>query len=275
MSEELRPLTPEEEKLPYAKYYYRPMATPNPRLMEILSKGPMDPAKALPLERLNDLLDPGYHEVETGYCVMDNGLGYVAVNNVFPGCTVEMLQWWFAWHAAGTGLRYKIWCPTCHGGITVCDSDRRKLLDPSLPLEEKYTGVDHFVMEDIGGGLDDIIITFLKPEQMGFDPEKLKTSPVKAMFGGYGLTENRAHPTGKVPAVMIHTCREIEGGVEFRTRFWMGARINKGVPMCVLPQGLRVPVEAPMGLAFHNVVEFSNLASILPELYAQFGPDVK
>lgn len=130
-------------------------------------------------------------------------------------------------------------------------------------------------MEDIGGGLDDIIISFLKPEQMGFDSEKLKTSPVKAMFGGYGLTENRAHPTGKVPAVMIHTCREIQGGVEFRTRFWMGARINKGIPMCVLPQGLRVPVEAPMGLAFHNVVEFSNLASILPELYAQFGPDVK
>ena len=24
---------------------------------------PMDPAKALPIERINDLLDPGYHEV--------------------------------------------------------------------------------------------------------------------------------------------------------------------------------------------------------------------
>ena len=71
--------------------------------MGILSQGPMDPAKALPYERINDLLDPGYHEVETGYCILENGAGYVAVNNVFPGCTVDMMKWWFAWHAAGPG----------------------------------------------------------------------------------------------------------------------------------------------------------------------------
>ena len=80
-----RTLTPEEEALPYSKYYHRPVAPPNPKLMEILNQGPMDPAKALPYERINDLLDPGYHEVETGYCILPNGAGYVAVNNVFPG----------------------------------------------------------------------------------------------------------------------------------------------------------------------------------------------
>ena len=101
---QLRALRPEEEALPYAKYYYRPPAPPNPRLIEILNQGPMDPAKALPYERINDLLDPGYHEVETGYCILENGAGYVAVNNVFPGCTVDMMRWWFAWHAAGPGL---------------------------------------------------------------------------------------------------------------------------------------------------------------------------
>ncbi len=44
--------------------------------------------------------------------------------------------------------------------------------------------------------------------------------------------------------------------------------------MCVLPPGVRVPIEAPMHLAYHNVMERSNLASILPELYAQFGPSI-
>ena len=38
----------------------------------------------------------------------------------------------------------------------------------------------------------------------------------------------------KAPAIMLHFCREIEGGVEFRTRFWMGYRINKGHGVCVL-----------------------------------------
>ena len=86
----------------------------------------MDPAKALPYERINDLLDPGYHEVETGYCILENGAGYVAVNNVFPGCTVDMMKWWFAWHAAGPGLRYALWFPPGHVTIAVSDQGRRQ-----------------------------------------------------------------------------------------------------------------------------------------------------
>ena len=54
----------------------------------------------------------------------------------------------------------------------------------------------------------------------------------------------------KAPAIMLHFCREIEGGVEFRTRFWMGYRINKGKGMCTLPPWVRIPIEAPMGLAY-------------------------
>ncbi|WP_246615422.1 DAPG hydrolase family protein [Clostridium thailandense] len=30
------------------------------------------------LENINDLLNDGYGEVETGYCVLPNGSGYVA-----------------------------------------------------------------------------------------------------------------------------------------------------------------------------------------------------
>lgn len=267
-------LTEEQKQSPLAKYFDRQPAPPNPRLMGILAKGPMDPAKALPLERLNDLLDPGYHEVETGYCVLDNGVGYVAVNNVFPGCTADMMKWWFSWHGL-EGIRYKVWCPGKHGSIAVGDRDRQKILDPNVPIDEKYTNVDHFVVEDIGGGFDDIVISFKTPAGMGFDAEKLKSSPVKAIFGGYGISESREHPGNKVPAIMIHTCRETEDGVEFRTRFYMGCRINKGIPMCVLPRGVKVPVVAPMGLAFHNVEEYSNLAVILPEIYREFGPDIR
>lgn len=267
-----RPLRPDQEALPYAKYYYRPPAPPNPKLIEILNKGPMDPAKALPYERVNDLLEPGYHEVETGYCILDNGAGYVAVNNVFPGCTVDMMKWWFAWHAAGPGLRYALWFPPGHVTIAVSDQGWAKLHDPGIPIGEKSQNIEHFVVEDVGGGFEDIIISFLDPEKMGFDMSRFRSPNVAWVFGGYGISESREHPGMKSPAIMLHFCREIEGGLEFRTRFWMGYRINKGRGMCVLPQGARIPIEAPMGLAYHNVLEYSNLASFLPEIYAEFGP---
>lgn len=271
----LRPLRPDEEALPYSKYYYRPVAPPNPELMAILSEGPMDPAKALMPENINDLLDPGYHEVETGYCILPNGAGYVAVNNVFPGCTVEMMQWWFAWHAAGPGLRYAIWYPPGHVTIAVNDTDRAKLLDPSVPLVEKSRNVDHFVVEDVGGGTEDIVISFLDPQTIGFDMSRFHKPNVAAVFGGHGVSEAREGRVGKSPAIMVHFVRETDEGIEFRTRFWMGYRINKGKPMCVLPPGVKVPIEAPMGLAFHNVMEYSNLASFLPQIYAEEGPDIK
>ena len=271
MTEQLKPLAPYEEALPYAKYYHQEMARPNPELMGILAQGPMDPDKALPLSEINQILDPGYHEVETGYCITRDGLGYVAVNNVFPNVTLGMMRWWFVWHAAGGNLRYRIWNPKDHMAIAISDQDRRKLADPNIPIEDKFTNVDHFVVENTGGGYENILIRFKKVPDMGFDMDKYKASPTKEIVGGYGTSEFRdAGAPFKAPAVMMHTMREIDGGIEFRTRFWMGARIVEGKAMNVTPPFVKIPIEAPMGLAFHNVVEYSNLAAILPEIYEDY-----
>ena len=271
MSEQLNPLAPYEEALPYSKYYYREMAQPNPALMGALAKGPMDPDKALPLSEINQLLDPGYHEIETGYCITRDGLGYIAVNNVLPGCTVDMLRWWFVWHASGGNLRYKIWDPKDHFGIALADQDRAKLADPRVAFRDKYTDVDHFVVENTGNGPESILIRFKKFENIGFDKDKFVSSPTVEIIGGYGTSEFREGPAGfKASAIMLHTMRDISGGIEIRTRFWMGARIVEGKAQNVTPPWVHIPIEAPMGLAFHNVVEFSNLAAILPEVYAEY-----
>ena len=214
---ELPPLRPDEQAKSYSKYYYRPIAPPNPRLMAILGQGPIDPAKALPFERLNDLLDSGYLEVETGYCILENGAGYVAVNNVFPGCTVDMMKWWFAWHAADGGLRYKIWFPPGHASIATDEADHAKLVDPAIPIGEKSQNVVHFVVENVGNGFEDIEICFLDPKTIGFDMSRFHTPNVAAVFGGFGISEARQGPPMKSPAIMVHFCREIEGGIEFRT----------------------------------------------------------
>jgi hypothetical protein len=103
-------LTPEEKAKPYSKYFYRKAAAPAPERIAAMDQ-PIDPSKALPIERISDLLNPGYGEVEAGWCVLPNGAGYVANHIPMPGVTVDMVTWWYAWHgleASGTnsgGLR--------------------------------------------------------------------------------------------------------------------------------------------------------------------------
>ena len=245
------------------------MAKPNPEQMAKLLKGPMDAGLAIYPQEAAKLLEPGYMEGETGYCIMENGAGYLAVNNKFPGVTLDMIKWWFAWHPLEQA-RYRIWNPYCHQSVAVSDQDREKILNPDIPVENKIADVVHFVMEDIGGGMEDVVIHFRPTEELGFSKEALAAQHAY-IIGGYGLTENRARPTGKTPAIMMHYYRETEDGIESRTRFWLGYRIIKGQPVCVLPEGAKVPEFVPMGLALHNVEEFSHLASFLPQLYRELG----
>ena len=42
-----------------------------------------------------------------------------------------------------------------------------------------------------------------------------------------------------------------------------------GKIVCTLPEGAKVPVDVPKKLFAHNIKEFSNLAAILPEVYAE------
>ena len=263
------PLTEAEKESPVAKYYTEAITPPNPELMGKLLNGPMDPSLAITPNQVKTLLESGYVEGETGYCIMENGAGYLAVNNKFPGVTLDMIKWWFAWHPLES-IRYKIWNPYCHPYVAIADVDRAKIQDPNLSVEEKIEDVIHFVVEDIGAGMDDIVIHFRPVEELGFTKEELAANHCYAI-GGYGLSESREGRPGKSPAVMLHFFRETEDGIESRTRFWMGYRIIQGKTVCVLPPDIHIPEVAPMGLALHNVEDFGHLAKILPDLYAEFG----
>jgi len=264
-------LTEEEEKKPYAKYFHQPIASPNQELMEILKKGPMDSSKALMPEDIKHLLESEYDEIETGYCVLPNGAGYVAVNNKFPGVTLEMINWWFAWHALEDS-RYMMWFRKGHYGISVSDEDRAKIINSATPMLEKFQGRTHYVIEDTGNGPEDIQISFLTPEQLGFDADELNSKKVTVVAGN-GLSESRSGGP-KAPAIMLHYFREVTGGVESRSRFWMGYHMIDGKPCKLLPDGIQIPIQAPMGLAFHNVEEYSNLAAILPDLYREMNGEI-
>ena len=68
---------------------------------------------------------------------------------------------------------------------------------------------------------------------------------------------------------MCHFVREIEGGVEFRTRFWFGYPIIDGEPTLMLPPGVRVPEIFPYALTRHNIEEYCRLKAILPQIYQE------
>ncbi len=266
-----RDLTDEEKAKPYAKYFYREIVAPAPERVLIMDRQ-MDPAGSLPIERINDLLNPGYQEVETGWCILPNGAGYIANHVIMPGVTVNMVNWWMAWHGLEP-MRYRIWYPPAHFSVTLSDKDRAKVTDPQRPLAQKNYGVTHFVIEDTGGGPEKIAISFMSPQDVGFDMSRFKSPNVGTIFAANGvsllLNPPPGVPTFKTPSFMIHFIREIPGGIEYRTRFWMGYHIVNKTPYLLLPKGAKIPELVPAGLARHNVHEYINLASFLPEIYQE------
>jgi hypothetical protein len=52
-------------------------------------------ADALPLERLNEILERGYNGLEHGYVRLPDWTWYLACKTPLRNCTGEMIEWWF------------------------------------------------------------------------------------------------------------------------------------------------------------------------------------
>ncbi len=265
------PLTPEEQARPYAKYYYRDPVPPDPAHLAKMD-APCDPAKAIFPEQMNDLLNPGYLDVEVGWCNLPNGAGFIANCYQHMGMTAAMVDWWFAFHPL-EDLRYRIWYPPAHAGIMLSAEARKRILDPAIPMREKNWGVTHHVTENCECGMENIDITFLSPADFGFDMNRFKEPYVSTFAGGFGwaCTVNKNDESITAPALMCHIFRNIPGGLEHRTRFWLGYRFSNGRPELTLPPGISVPPPAIQGLARHNVKEFKNFGVLLPDIWKELG----
>ena len=252
-------LTEEERALPYAKYFDRPLA-PIPQEKLDIWNGPMaDPALATPIERRNDFLD-GNVALSIGFTVAPNGTGFVANSTFMPGVTPEMFDWWFGWHSVGPDLRYKLWDKEDHYYARAMTPDY--VLDPKVPNREKTWGVTHDILEDIGLGAEPLKLTFFKPSDLGYDMTKIGTPTCSTMVCAVGVSGS--------PAVMTHKAVAAEGGIWCQSHFWMGYGLNEdGAIIQLVPDGQSVPESFPRALFGHNIKEFSNLAALLPELYAE------
>jgi hypothetical protein len=252
------PVTEAEKNSPLYKYFLMEMAAP-PAEKYINAETPLDPAKAHRASDLNKLFDDGYMYGENGYTQLEDGTTMLANLTPMPGVAPEMFDWWFAWHGLEP-LRYKIWCHDEHHQAITRNPEKAR--DTSLSMKERYWDTTHDVKEAMSpeGPVQNIMINFRNPADIGFDKAKLKD------FKGAIVCSGNEH----APVIMVHFVRPTAEGSELRTRFWFGWGVRDGKPVKMVPDGVKIPPDGAKELLLHNIKEFTNLAAILPKVYAEF-----
>lgn len=265
------PIKPEDKNKSYYHFYERELKPIPDKKLEILKAVYDQPGAGLEIEDRNKIFEEGYLPDEWGGIRKLESGGYVLSNNTqFTGCTGEMLQWYFGWHALD-GFRYTIWDPYDHYGLTITEEEQAKILDPNTTLLQKCQGVTHYVDESLIPGTEPglLKIAFTDPAILGYDASKIGTEACSFI-----VTANVEiiTPEGvpNFPVVMLHMARNNDEGCELRSRFWMGYQIEDGKGVLKADpeviEGLKPIIE---NLQQHNFFEFTNLADILPQLYAE------
>lgn len=259
-----RALTEEEKRKPYAKYFYKELAEIPISDINKVNKGPVDSSLALSIDQRDELMKPGYLPTETGYTVMPDGSGFAATLVKMPGVTPAMLDWWFNWHPL-EGLRYAMWCPVAHTNISV--KDRSVHLDSSgIPLKERNYGRTHYPVEGFNvAQADTVRIEFFSPEDFGLDMKLFKAPNIARAYCANCII----HAMGVPFNVFFHAVREVEGGVEFRSRYWIWKTMKDGVIKNVRFPKIHKMSDLARNNCLHSLTEYNNLASFLPELYKE------
>jgi len=242
------------------------MAEPPVERMNAIKNEPGDIADALDIHDRNKLFNEGDLPGVFGWWRFDDGTTVIANQTIFPGVTGEMFDWWFAWHPIDR-LRYAIWDNEDHFDVYL--EDKAHTLDFSLSMRERHWDSVHNIWEDIGfGGIDLLRLYFKRPKDMGYDESKIGTDACNALICAncrvFGSADRPDTPT-----VMTHFLRPVPGGSELRSHFWFGWQIIDGEPVKSIPDGVTIPDLPNIMLLKHNVIEFTNLAAILPSVYAE------
>jgi len=256
----------------FQKYLDRPNTDVSEEHLNILKNG-SHISKPLCLARrdVNKLLAAGYLEAENGYCRNDDGSHYVACMTKMPGVTLDMIDWWFWWHAA-EGVRYRIWYPEMH-----YDNDTDfggHYDDENLSYRQRLHLSTHTVTEDIGVGKDKIIIDFMSPSDFGYDASKLNPEKETIVCARVGSPQR-----GMWAVEMCHFVRVTDDGVEMRSRFWMGYEVKKmnhsgksllaSIMNTSFMKRKLLPKNLGEKMFHHCSQEYHNLAGLLPQLYSE------
>ncbi|HEU4392049.1 MAG TPA: hypothetical protein VFR04_00280 [Solirubrobacterales bacterium] len=247
-------------------YLERPLAPPDPAVLEAIERGPIEPGQALARTDLDRLLDPRPLPVETGWCTLPDGVRYVAVRTAMPAVGAEMVEWWFDWHPRDP-LRYRVWHPLAH-------SDNSSQA-PAQAGAKAHWGAVHHPVEDVCTGSVHARIAFVAPTALGFSTDALDDPNVGAVVCGWvGDDRRRVRHS-----VMAHVFLREGDGLVLRSHFWLGTAIRPYLPAPLAGpaaallnrrafRDAALPRDLAPALARHCAEEYANLAALLPELHA-------
>lgn len=269
-------LSPEERVLPLAKYYDLPLYGVGPREQQILDCCcPIDLGLAIRPEDFLDLLDiepTEYSPAEYGYCMMEDGSGYVAVYKHFPDCTPEMFNWWYRWMnfyckgqpESSGNIKYKLWCPPDHFDHGFING------------KDRSGGIYSVETLDLGQG-DEPVYSIRHPVDLKeYGLTQKRERELNAAGCGFECVWESFHsvepPHEEYPwahiSMGIKRPYHLGRGVENLSREWMGYRLQDGK----LVRNESTPVdEAYMKkVVTHNIIEAQHLNRFLPQLYAEY-----
>ncbi|TIC82757.1 hypothetical protein E8D37_08700 [Nocardioides sp. GY 10127] len=235
----------------------------------------MDESRATLPWNFTDLLKPvGYADTEYGYTMREDGTGYLAVYTTYPGCTPEMLGWYFRWinirsrsTPEGVGnIRYKIWNQADHwdhGFINGVDKT-----DGIYTVESLDLGEGEEMLWSVRHPLD--------PKDFGLTTEMEKQLKEAGCF--VDCCTESFHPV-EDPSVtlpgthLFMTLSRINpwGVLEKVTREWIGYGVEDGkivkdesTPDWMLNEGYLKKVIT------HSTTEALQLSKFLPQLHAEY-----
>lgn len=226
---------------PYAHYFHdSPLYVRREALPAVPNAISNPEENVLPLSQIGKLLEPGDQPVENGWYVYPDGTGYVTSKTQFPGCTADMIEWWFWWHSV-EGERYALWYPYNHCDVqsTYAKLSKSKfttevkkdssngqaipiLERDDLPHRQRWLGSTHTVTEFIGPTRMSLRIEFKEPSYFGLGTwDDLKKAGYETAVCGILWDKILPMKVGD----MIHLWRKTEHGLELKSRYYLGHQV--------------------------------------------------
>lgn len=237
-------------------------------VQEALNRGPSPPEMGLTLDHADELLNPGYLPMETGYTRLRNGQMHVACLTKMRGCKGRMVNWWFGWMEHSE--HYQLWHPGDHVWTKWEDGYPGPNNDPD---DANYVGYASLVHEYIGGEMNKLRIHFKDPSAY------LDVSRFESCGVGAAICARVGYLDKPVKfAHLIHFVRDTEDGCEMRSRFWAGD-VEIALPVIGSLLGFVANTRAVRSklatddlgrhLVIHCAEEMNHLAMVLPDLFRE------
>ncbi len=229
-------LTEEERCSSYAKYYHLGPACPTEENLRATEPGAeIDPARAFLIEDYVQHMDvPGCCALKTGYCTLENGVGFAAATVTAPGIRAEVMSHYIEHFNPPGDLYYKAWYPGAH-----------------------FRHYEAAAVEDVGHGMEYLqFVEGLTADKIGM-PTPAKQDSFCIGITGANILTRPLHQPDAEPIYMSELCyyRQMEDCYEERVTFWVGMHFVDGKSQLHLPGGKAVAPSYVSALARHSIWE--------------------